>query len=217
MNHYLDIIMFPIQIIVGIFTIYYTVIALFGMWHRKETNLAAPKSRFAIVIPAHNEAMVLGDLLDNLRILKYPKELYDVFVIADNCTDNTADIARAHGAHVFERENKELVGKGYAMDWVFPKIFALDKKYDAFCVFDSDNLVHLDFLAVMNNRLLKGQKVLQGYLSAKSPVPSPSPSGPSTTSGISASTIWASPPVLAAPACALLPISSRNTAGAVTA
>ena len=45
MNHYLDIIMFPIQIIVGIFTIYYTVIALFGMWHRKETNLAAPKSR----------------------------------------------------------------------------------------------------------------------------------------------------------------------------
>ena len=147
MNHYLDIIMFPIQIIVGIFTIYYTVIALFGMWHRKETNLAAPKSRFAIVIPAHNEAMVLGDLLDNLRILKYPKELYDVFVIADNCTDNTADIARAHGAHVF----------------------ALDKKYDAFCVFDSDNLVHLDFLAVMNNRLLKGQKVLQGYLSAKNP------------------------------------------------
>ena len=169
MNHYLDIIMFPIQIIVGIFTIYYTVIALFGMWHRKETNLAAPKSRFAIVVPAHNEAMVLGDLLDNLRILKYPKELYDVFVIADNCTDNTADIARAHGAHVFERENKELVGKGYAMDWVFPKIFALDKKYDAFCVFDSDNLVHLDFLAVMNNRLLKGQKVLQGYLSAKNP------------------------------------------------
>lgn len=60
MNHYLDIIMFPIQIIVGIFTIYYTVIALFGMWHRKETNLAAPKSRFAIVVPAHNEAMVLG-------------------------------------------------------------------------------------------------------------------------------------------------------------
>ena len=129
MNHYLDIIMFPIQIIVGIFTIYYTVIALFGMWHRKETNLAAPKSRFAIVVPAHNEAMVLGDLLDNLRILKYPKELYDVFVIADNCTDNTADIARAHGAHVFERENKELVGKGYAMDWVFPKIFALDKEF----------------------------------------------------------------------------------------
>ena len=113
-----------------------------------------------MVIPAHNEEMVLADLLENLKMLKYPKELYDVYVIADNCTDHTADIARAHGAHVFERTNRELVGKGYAMDWVFPKIFALNKGYDAFCVFDSDNLVHLDFLAVMNNRLLKGQKVL---------------------------------------------------------
>lgn len=139
------------------------------MWHRKEKNLAPPKSKFAVVIPAHNEEMVLADLLENLKMLKYPKELYDVYVIADNCTDHTADIARAHGAHVFERTNRELVGKGYAMDWVFPKIFALNKGYDAFCVFDSDNLVHLDFLAVMNNRLLKGQKVLQGYLSAKNP------------------------------------------------
>lgn len=169
MNHYLDIIMFPIQLIVAFFTIYYTVIAVFGMWHRKERNLADPASKFAIVIPAHNESAVLSDLLENLKLLKYPKELYDVYVIADNCTDNTADIAREHGAFVFERTNKELVGKGYAMDWVFPKIFALNKNYDAFCVFDSDNLVHLDFLAVMNNRLLKGQKVLQGYLSAKNP------------------------------------------------
>ena len=55
------------------------------------------------------------------------------------------------------------------MDWVFPKIFALQKHYDAFCVFDADNLVHLDFLTEMNSRLCRGQKVLQGYLSAKNP------------------------------------------------
>lgn len=153
--------------------------------------------------------MVLADLLENLKMLKYPKELYDVYVIADNCTDHTADIARKHGAYVFERTNKELVGKGYAMDWVFPKIFALNKGYDAFCVFDSDNLVHLDFLAVMNNRLLKGQKVMQGYLSAKNPTDTwvsgtlPLPSGPSTTCGIWVSTTWACPPASAARACAL--------------
>lgn len=144
MTYILDIIMIPVQLIVAFFTIYYTVIAVCGMWHRKEKNLAPPKSKFAVVIPAHNEEMVLADLLENLKMLKYPKELYDVYVIADNCTDHTADIARAHGAHVFERTNRELVGKGYAMDWVFPKIFALNKGYDAFCVFDSDNLVHLD-------------------------------------------------------------------------
>lgn len=122
------------------------------------------------MIPAHNEEMVLGDLLENLKILKYPKELYDIYVIADNCTDSTAEVAQRHGAYVLERCNKELGGKGYAMDWAFPKIFETGRHYDAFCVFDADNLVHLDFLAVMNTRLMKGQKVLQGYLSAKNPV-----------------------------------------------
>lgn len=160
--------MLPVQLIVAFFTIT-TQSLLYSACGIEKKNLAPPKSRFAVVIPAHNEEMVLADLLENLKMLKYPKELYDVYVIADNCTDHTADIARQHGAYVFERFNKELVGKGYAMDWVFPKIFDLNKGYDAFCVFDSDNLVHLDFLAVMNNRLLKGQKVLQGYLSAKNP------------------------------------------------
>lgn len=97
------------------------------------------------MIPAHNEEMVLGDLLENLKILKYPKELYDIYVIADNCTDSTAEVAHRHGAYVFERCNKELGGKGYAMDWAFPKIFETGRHYDAFCVFDADNLVHLDF------------------------------------------------------------------------
>ena len=154
MNYPLDILMLPIQLIVAWFTVYYTVIAVFGIWHRKDRDLSAPKNKFALMIPAHNEEMVLGDLLENLKILKYPKELYDIYVIADNC----------------ERCNKELGGKGYAMDWAFPKIFETGRHYDAFCVFDADNLVHLDFLAVMNTRLMKGQKVLQGYLSAKNPV-----------------------------------------------
>lgn len=169
MDHILDIIMIPVQLIVIYFTLYYFIIAVSGIWHRREKNLAPPKNRFAIVIPAHNEEAVLGELLDNLKILHYPRELYDIYVIADNCTDHTAELARQHGANVLVRTNKTLVGKGYALDWAFPKIFALNKNYDAFCVFDSDNLVHLDFLRVMNNRLIKGQKVIQGYLSAKNP------------------------------------------------
>ena len=123
MNYPLDILLIPIQLIVAWFTVYYTVIAIFGMWHRKDKNLAAPKNKFALMIPAHNEEMVLGDLLENLKLLKYPKELYDVYVIADNCTDGTAELARSHGVYVLERFNKELGGKGYAMDWAFPKIF----------------------------------------------------------------------------------------------
>lgn len=97
MNYSLDIIMLPVQWIVIFFTAYYIVLAIFGTWHPKEKKILTPKNKFAMVIPAHNEEMVLGELLDNLKILKYPKELYDIYVIADNCTDRTADIAREHG------------------------------------------------------------------------------------------------------------------------
>ena len=74
MNYPLDILMLPIQLIVAWFTVYYTVIAVFGIWHRKDRDLSAPKNKFALMIPAHNEEMVLGDLLEILKILKYPKE-----------------------------------------------------------------------------------------------------------------------------------------------
>ena len=107
MSHYLDLVMIPAQLVIAFFTVYYFIIAVAGMWHRKEKNLAAPKNKFAIVIPAHNERMVVGDLLDNLKLLKYPKELHDIYVIADNCTDDTAKIAASHGANVLVRFNKE--------------------------------------------------------------------------------------------------------------
>ena len=67
MSHYLDLVMIPAQLVIAFFTVYYFIIAVAGMWHRKEKNLAAPKNKFAIVIPAHNERMVVGDLLDNLN------------------------------------------------------------------------------------------------------------------------------------------------------
>lgn len=169
MTHYMDIIMIPIQIIVAFYSIYYFVLAIFGLWRRKEKKILTPKSRFALIVAAHNEKEVIEALVDNLFMLNYPQELYDVYVVADNCTDNTAQLARDRGAIVFERFNKELVGKGYAMDWMFQRVLSLDKEYDAFCMFDADNLVHLDFLTEMNSRLLKGEVVIQGYLSAKNP------------------------------------------------
>lgn len=73
MNYPLDILMLPIQLIVAWFTVYYTVIAVFGIWHRKDRDLSAPKNKFALMIPAHNEEMVLGDLLENLKILNIRK------------------------------------------------------------------------------------------------------------------------------------------------
>lgn len=169
MNHFLDLIMIPIQVIIVFFTLYYFVLAVFGMWRRKEKKTYEPKHTFAVMVCAHNEEAVVGPLVENLKILDYPEDLYDIFVVADNCTDKTAKIARQAGAQVYERFNKEEVGKGYAMGWMFDKIFAMDRKYDAAIIFDADNLVHPDFLLEMNHHMEKGEKVIQGYLNAKNP------------------------------------------------
>ncbi|VBB07916.1 nucleotide-diphospho-sugar transferases [Lucifera butyrica] len=169
MNYTFDYVMIPMQFIIVFFTLYYFIIAFFGMWRRKEHKILTPQKTFAIVVAAHNEEKVIGQLLENLHVLHYPRELYDIFVVADNCTDKTADIARSDGALVYERYNQQERGKGYAIEWMFGNLFHLDRTYDGVVVFDADNLVHPDFLMEMNNRLCKGEKVIQGYLDAKNP------------------------------------------------
>ena len=151
-----DIVMFPLQCIIIFFTIYYFAISFFGMFKRRETKITEPKTTFAIIVAAHNEEMVIGQLVDNLHVLNYPDELYDIFVIADNCKDNTAKIAREAGATVYERFNDLDKGKGFAMEWMFDRLFQMPKTYDAVITFDADNLVHPDFLTEMNSRYQKG-------------------------------------------------------------
>jgi cellulose synthase/poly-beta-1,6-N-acetylglucosamine synthase-like glycosyltransferase len=155
--------------IVYIITLYYLSISFFGLWRRKENKEVEPKKSFALVVAAHNEEIVIGDIIESLKKVEYPKELYDIFVIADNCTDKTALKARKKGAIVYERLNKAKRGKGYALEWMFDKIFKMKKKYDAVAIFDADNLVHRNFLNEMNKKLCEGYKVVQGYLDTKNP------------------------------------------------
>nr|WP_320145743.1 glycosyltransferase family 2 protein [uncultured Anaeromusa sp.] len=169
MNYIMDIIMIPIQAMIAFFSVYYFVLACFGFWKKKEKKNFQPKHTFAIVVSAHNEESVIGQLVENLHVLRYPKELYDIFIIADNCTDATAQVAREYGAIVHERFDKEIRGKGFAMEWMFARLFKMKRQYDAVVVFDADNLVHPNFLLEMNNRLQKGETVIQGYMDAKNP------------------------------------------------
>ena len=169
MNYIFDYIMIPMQVIIIFFTVYYFILAFFGFWRRKKHGMSAPQKSFAVIVAAHNEEQVIVQLLENLFVLQYPKELYDVFVVADNCNDQTAKLARDAGAIVHERFNLEQRGKGYAMEWIFAKIFRLKRQYDAIIVFDADNLVHPNFLQEMNNHLCQGEQVIQGYLDAKNP------------------------------------------------
>ncbi|MSR90215.1 glycosyltransferase [Clostridiaceae bacterium WCA-383-APC-5B] len=148
---------------------YYLIISLFGIIRRKHKEKVVPQKSFALIVAAHNEESVIKEVVNSLYNLDYPKDLYDVFVIADNCTDNTADVAEKAGANVYRRYDKNKRGKGFALEWMFNKIFKMDKKYDAVAIFDADNLVAKDFLNEMNRELLKGYKVVQGYLDSKNP------------------------------------------------
>lgn len=169
MQYAFDIIMLPLQVILVVCSLYYCTIGFFGMFRRKEDKILTPQKTFAVLVAAHNEAAVIGQLLENLKSLDYPKELYDIYVIADNCDDDTAEISQSHGVNVCERFDPDNRGKGFALEWIFKKLFEFDREYDAVAVFDADNLVHPNFLLEMNNRLCKGDKLVQGYLDAKNP------------------------------------------------
>lgn len=161
--------MLTIQIIIIFVTLYYFTLGITGLRRKPEKKDYAPVNRFAVVVAAHNEEKVIKPLIDNLNNLDYPKNLFDIYVVADNCTDKTAYLAKKAGAFVFQRYHETKRGKGYALEFLFSKIFALKKTYDAFVVFDADNLVKKDFLTEMNNKLCEGHKIIQGYIGSKNP------------------------------------------------
>lgn len=159
------------QIATFVITMYYLLLSLFGLYKKEDKGAESckPQKRFALLVAAHNEEMVIGKIVESLLEIDYPKEMYDIFVIADNCNDNTASIAREHNVNVCERNVTDKRGKGYALEWMFDKIFKMDKKYDAIAIFDADNLVSKNFLKEMNYKLLQGYKVVQGYIDSKNP------------------------------------------------
>ena len=109
----------------------------------------------AVCIAARNEEMVLPHLLDSIRDQTMPA---DIFVIADNCTDGTAEAAKLHGAVVYEREDRCKVGKGYALAalWDHMRADGLYERYDAFLILDADNLLEHDYIAEMAKTLSEG-------------------------------------------------------------
>jgi Glycosyltransferases, probably involved in cell wall biogenesis len=157
------------QVTLAAIAVYQFSLSMFGFMKNKSSKRVAPQKSFAILVAAHNEEKVVGALIENLKQLDYPKELYDIFVICDNCTDGTANIARSLGVHACERTNYHLRGKGYAIEWMLKELWAMPRQYDAVVMFDADNLVNRDFLKLMNDDLCAGHQVIQGYLDTKNP------------------------------------------------
>ena len=109
--------------IITIFWLYNIIISVCSLVKLKEKPLLINKQhKFMALIPAHNEAAVISNLVESLKNQNYPKELLDIYVIADNCTDNTAEVARNAGAIVYERFDETKKTKGYAMQWFLNKM-----------------------------------------------------------------------------------------------
>ncbi|MBI4427797.1 MAG: glycosyltransferase [Ignavibacteriales bacterium] len=136
-----------------------SVLSLFAPRYRFQG--AIPKQRFAFVVPAHNEETCIEKTLRSLFAVDYPGHLFEVIVVADNCSDRTAQKASSCGATVFERVDKTLRGKGYALHWCIDRLERQKSNFDAIVVVDADSVVSPNFLAVMNAYLCNGEKVIQ--------------------------------------------------------
>ena len=137
---------------------------------RKPPALVARKNhRYAVIISARNENAVIGDLIHSIRVQNYPQELIDIFVVADNCTDNTAAVAQEAGAIVFPRFNTENIGKGYALDYGFACIreHYSENDYEAYFVFDADNVLDVNYFKEMNKVFDNGALASTSYRNSK--------------------------------------------------
>ena len=150
--------------------LYQLVYIVIGLIRRKPKYKEAQNNhRIAVVISARNEENVLPQLIDSIKKQDYPQELVDVLVIADNCTDTTAQVAREMGAYVFERDNLELIGKGYALDDLFAHLMDSGKidDYEAYLVLDADNLLTSCYISEMNKVFDNGYGILTSYRNSK--------------------------------------------------
>lgn len=147
--------------------LFYLLVSLRGLPPAPPPGAGPRRRRFALLLPAHDEEGVVGLAVQSLARQDYPRELFDIFVVADHCSDGTAAAAAAAGAQVLEHSGPGLKpGKGRALAWATDRIFERGA-YDAFCYFDADSLAHPGFVAAMDAALEAGAEAVQGRQLAK--------------------------------------------------
>jgi cellulose synthase/poly-beta-1,6-N-acetylglucosamine synthase-like glycosyltransferase len=125
-------------------------------------------SRFAVLVCAHNEERVVAAVVKSLRAQDYDPEQFRIYVVADHCSDRTAEVAREAGAIAFERRGETGRTKGYALQWGIQRVKEAGT-HDALCVLDADNVVSRDFLSTLSGYLAEGHVAIQAYLDSKNP------------------------------------------------
>ena len=140
-----------------------------GMFFTRRFKPAKNYHKYGICIAARNEKYVIGNLLDSINKQDYPKDMYKVFVVADNCTDETAEIARSKGAICYERFDDKHKTKGFALQFLFKNI-AKDygiENFEGFFIFDADNLLKQNYISKMNDAFDSGCSIITSYRNTK--------------------------------------------------
>ena len=153
-------------VLMTLWGLWYLVSGLASMRRPADYGFHPARTRFAILIAARNEELVIGPLINSLLAQDYPSDLYDIWVVPNNCTDNTALAARNFGARVLEC-TAPVKSKGEVLRFAYNRLRG--RRYDAWLVFDADNVVDPRFLAEMNNARMVGARAAQGYRDSKNP------------------------------------------------
>lgn len=158
-----------IGIILAIAVIHKAFYFVIGMFFTRKFKPAKKKHKYAILIAARNEKYVIGNLLDSINKQDYPQDLLTTFVVADNCTDNTAEIARSKGAICYERFDDVHKTKGFALEYLLDRI---EEDYgrmsfEGYFIFDADNLLKANYISKMNDAFDSGEKIITSYRNTK--------------------------------------------------
>ena len=116
-------------------------------------------NRFAILVPAHNEELLISRICESLLEIHYPRDMFDVYIIADNCTDETALISGRYPIRVLTRNDSSQTGKGFAISWAFDRIPL--EEFDAVLIVDADNIVDPGILKELNLQIDSGEQAIQ--------------------------------------------------------
>ena len=155
---------------------YLSVVTVAAAWRSRRAAAPAvgePSHRFAVLVPAYNEEQVIGSMLASLHAVDYPKDLFSVHVVADNCTDGTAAVVRGSGFELHERNLPNRPGKGPGLQWLIGELRANAVPYDALVFIDADTEVDPGFFRAMDRQLASGAKVVQGHYAVRDDGDSP--------------------------------------------
>ena len=158
-----------LALVISISIIIDTPYTVLGFFFTRKFKPATKQHKYAVCIPARNEETVIGNLITSIRKQDYPSELVTIFVVADNCTDNTAKIAREMGAICYERFNDVDKTKGFALQFLFENIkkdYGIES-FEGYFIFDSDNLLKGDYITRMNESFDAGEKIITSYRNTK--------------------------------------------------